>query len=759
MDKPSRVYGHDAPILTVQDDLLNGLGVARAMHRVLSTAPREWSTRIGLYGPWGSGKTSILNLLGALERANGALVLSMSAWAATREGDVIAQFYKLLAETLRSERVELPPRQRAKATAAKFRRLGFLARLGRVGAEEFAPVPPVVTKVATEALSGLASAASSWVAIGRKDLEAIAALLQERRVVVFIDDLDRADPKVVPKTLLALRELLDWPGFSFVLAFDKRAISSALSEYSQAFGNDTQGFLEKVIDVPFEVPEAREEQRRCLADSAFRACCEMMPASVLAAVAPVLPREPRRLKLVARMLGALTPSLRRHSAMEVDWQGLTLYLLVKEASQAAADWVVAATTSAGVNWLLWVGDKEEAAKKEAEAKAILLNLVSRPEAPADADRVVDAAMRLLRHWDMVPDEVVQYWVGLAYCEPSLTLKEFQVVRERFAERQDPSTVEDAMAQAASIAGVSRQEAAADCLTLALASYETALDAMAEARTSIEWNSRLADACKSLLLLEHCWSQRPHEALAAVARQGPFTARLLRTIERWLTWTKNEGELALRQRERNLALLAANQCVDPELLFAETDPFWSSSRGLGPTESEVRKAWIETIRDALAPRIVSRLCERFVLTNGLDPVAAGDEKLSPWLVEAKQSPLYTKPEFTKQLVEILRAGCAEVAVRDALSKNAWLYLKQLLFQTRSGSWGGVDHAREIHARHPDIIPAAWEAVIAVSVPFRMRPSLRELRKELLGIGVAEALLPVPRWLVEEPGNGLRDATSA
>ena len=92
----SLLAGRDVPVEVVEDDLLNGIGVAHAMHRVISSAPSEWSTRIGLFGAWGSGKTSVLNLLRRLEESDGSLVISFSAWAASSEDGVIAQFYDVL---------------------------------------------------------------------------------------------------------------------------------------------------------------------------------------------------------------------------------------------------------------------------------------------------------------------------------------------------------------------------------------------------------------------------------------------------------------------------------------------------------------------------------------------------------------------------------------------------------------------------------------------------------------------------------------
>lgn len=745
----SRINGHDAPIQLVKDDLLNGLGIAKAIHRVLSTTPPEWSTRVGLYGPWGSGKTSVLNLLRALEESDGALVISFSAWSATEENGVVAQFYSILNDKLQEESAGLPRKQWIKAAVKRGMRFRFLGQLAKASVEEFAPIPPSLTKAATRALSALATSASAWAKIGREDLKAIVALLKGRRVVVFIDDLDRADPKILPKTLLAMRELLDWPGFSFVLAFDKRVISTALSEYSTAFGDDAQGFLEKVIDVPFDIPDTTLYQRRRLTESAFRACCDTMPLEAITAILPVLPSEPRRVKLIARMMGALRPSLNRHRAQDVDWTGLGFYLVVKEASQAAADWVVKAATAETVNWMLLAGDKDERENKQQEMKEVLLDLLSTPKRPPDTERIVDAALRLLRHWLVVSSDVVLYWVGLAYREPSITLLELQKLRADFAQHKDASTIDAVIDKLAYGAVTPLQDIVNDLLEVALANYGLVLNAMADAHTTVEWETRYAEAQESLLLLEHLWLQQANETLAVAATQGPTTAKLLNLFGRWLTWTRNEGEPVLRRREQDLVLAATARCVNPELLFAETDPFRNSNMADSQERAEIMAAWINKIRDMLAPRVVSRLCEKFALVDGLAPVANGDDKLSTWLVESRDSPLYTKAELRKQFIEALQGERdASKPARATLSKNARLYLEQLLFRTRNGSWGGVEHAKLIHAMDPEIVPTAWTAVVSVPVPYRMRSSLRELRENLLGIGVTSDLLPEPSWLAEE-----------
>ncbi|WP_116522015.1 KAP family P-loop NTPase fold protein [Achromobacter insuavis] len=746
---PLTAVGHDAPIQSPREDLLNSRGIAEAIHRVIASSPPLWSTRIGLLGRWGSGKTSILNLLRGVEETAGSIVITFSAWSASEESGVITQFYQALAERLKDEKFEIPRMQRLKEKSQRIQKYKFLRRWVEQGVDELVPIPASLKKVATEALSKLSTLASSWAKIGPSDLLAITQIIGARRVVVFIDDLDRADPKIIPKTLLALRELLDWPGFAFVIAFDKRSISSALSEYSDAFGRDADGFLEKVIDVPFEVPELTEKQRLCLAGPIFKACCDIMPEGVMPDLLPIMPSAPRRIKLVARLLGAQRASLARHAQDEVDWVGLSMYLIVKEANQQIADWVVAQAIDKKSSWSLWLGREDERQQKEEQLRATLNAMLPTSTAQSDADRVVEAAVRLLRHWDLTTPEAVFYWRDLIYKEPTFTLTEARELCASLNESDALSTLELALRRAADFAQVNPEDAAYDLFTATLLLYQSNLDSMAEAERMPEWKAHFNKARQSLRYLESLWIHNDSSALANAITRGDTCASLLNMVERWLLWSSNEGESELRARERYLANLAVDRTSDPDRIFCETDPFWNSHLVENQDQADMISEWRRSVRKRVIPRVVAKLCQRFVTPQGMRDVALGDDKLSPWLVESKKSPLYTDRDSTKALEDVfLHGGQGNLDVDDILAGNSYLYLKQLLFQTRSGSWGGLEDAKKINELCPGIIPAAWRAIVRVPAPYRMLSSYRKLRSNIVEIGVSPEDLYEPEWLLRD-----------
>jgi len=55
--------GYDVPVSTTDDDLLNRGPFVRGIAHIARDCPGDWSVRIGVYGSWGTGKTSVLKLV------------------------------------------------------------------------------------------------------------------------------------------------------------------------------------------------------------------------------------------------------------------------------------------------------------------------------------------------------------------------------------------------------------------------------------------------------------------------------------------------------------------------------------------------------------------------------------------------------------------------------------------------------------------------------------------------------------------------
>ena len=84
---------------------------------------------------------------------------------------------------------------------------------------------------------------------------------QMRRLVVFVDDLDRCLPEKAIQVLEALKLFLDVPGCIFVLGLDAEAIETAVRTRYEGEVKPRE-YLEKIIQLPFILPPIDDEPMR-----------------------------------------------------------------------------------------------------------------------------------------------------------------------------------------------------------------------------------------------------------------------------------------------------------------------------------------------------------------------------------------------------------------------------------------------------------------------------------------------------------------
>jgi hypothetical protein len=104
------VFDADRPILTSHQDRLNRGLFAKYLARCILDHKDPESLVVGLYGGWGVGKTSVINLLREeLEFAASnmldtekPIILNFSAWSYSGQEQLIYSFFRRLSSALRS---------------------------------------------------------------------------------------------------------------------------------------------------------------------------------------------------------------------------------------------------------------------------------------------------------------------------------------------------------------------------------------------------------------------------------------------------------------------------------------------------------------------------------------------------------------------------------------------------------------------------------------------------------------------------------
>jgi predicted KAP-like P-loop ATPase len=197
--------GYDSAQRLKKDDDLGRWRFAAEIAEVIRSTPADWSARIGIFGKWGEGKSTILHFLEEMLKPEGNIVFSFTPWAVQKLDELWEEFGNTLLEALEADKLEVESPWKGMTRKVQ-------EKLG-------ATVLPDVAQGAADLLGkdkvykSALGLVGKWLKPDGAQVKKIREKLGDKRVIVFIDDLDRASPELLPKLLLSLREILDLPGF------------------------------------------------------------------------------------------------------------------------------------------------------------------------------------------------------------------------------------------------------------------------------------------------------------------------------------------------------------------------------------------------------------------------------------------------------------------------------------------------------------------------------------------------------------------
>lgn len=411
--------GHDAAIFSREEDHLDRWPFAREIYGVATTGPKEWSVRIGVYGEWGSGKTSVINLAKNMADADGHVTVSFNPWQYTFKDELWREFVQSVYSRLQRipECVSKARCKRLKAAVAKNRGL----------------IPAAVKcfyNPAGEVVSGGLSLIRHLFAFSETDLAGLSKALGEKRVIVFVDDLDRTAPELVPEILFALKELMNVPGFSFICAFDPEVVSHVLGRYHPGFGEGLK-FLDKIIDYPRWLPIPSWEGLTNLAVAETSRLCQFVPVSAVKDAVGLLPANPRAVRQFIRLISLMRPQIERHNDDELIWPIILSAAVIKVRFPRLALGLL----KSGKFWAEvaseWESDEQQAREKvrgviDKHISNVLKTFTGTDQHP-EKNLMQDALLALAPHveaWTGVGFEVLAYQMHVAEEPRAVTMKEF-----------------------------------------------------------------------------------------------------------------------------------------------------------------------------------------------------------------------------------------------------------------------------------------------------------------------------------------------
>lgn len=196
----------------------------------------ETAFAIGINGTWGSGKTSFFKLMRDQMPEDKFIIVEFSAWKSADAKTLVKDFFEVLSEALKYHRGGL---------ASPL--IQYADKLVEHSNNSFVKL---VKNLLDTALSNSQDLKSAYETIN----QAIGKL--DKKLVIFIDDLDRLDKTEIFEVLRLVRNTADFKNTFFVLAYDRAYVEEALRDANIP---KAERYLEKIVQMEAMLPYVEDD--------------------------------------------------------------------------------------------------------------------------------------------------------------------------------------------------------------------------------------------------------------------------------------------------------------------------------------------------------------------------------------------------------------------------------------------------------------------------------------------------------------------
>lgn len=269
----SKGLSNDTPINNRDNDMYSYSRLAERIADCICSANAEDSSfTIGISGSWGSGKTSLINLVESelsdrkSHNLNVPEVLRFNPWRFNSQEQLLTEFFSALSSKLTGSsfnqgngiRNNIGEALSAYSASIAYPGLASLSTL------LFCPAPSLGA-----ALPLLANAGIKLATFGLgKHLQNCAKTLEEQKsiiddelkevypnLVIIIDDIDRLSDDEICLVFKLVALTASFPHVVYLLAYDRSIVERALNKIQIG---DGAGYLEKIIQLSIEMPKLLE---------------------------------------------------------------------------------------------------------------------------------------------------------------------------------------------------------------------------------------------------------------------------------------------------------------------------------------------------------------------------------------------------------------------------------------------------------------------------------------------------------------------
>jgi len=725
-------FAIDSPLERPESDCLDRAIFAERIFKIIEGTPKASNLTIGIFGSWGSGKTTAMNFLKFYCRESGHPVASYNPWQFHNREDAWKGLVSSIDKGIALwQGKKLPTFRRQKIVKDVSETFLDVAALTEVG--------KIAGTLILKPLEGLLEQTKERV---QKEL---SKALKDKRLFVFIDDLDRAEPDILYDHLMLLNEVVDLNRCIYIIGL---AVDTASHAIQKKIGlpNQTDGrdFIDKIVGWQFNLPRPTDLDWHELLDSEVEKLDKHLNKDALKSIFHYIPKNPRKFKHFLRYLSALHQSfLDRFDIKELNWKLLYVAQLMRIEfpdifEKMVSNNKVLEDISAGV--LIGEATRRAGVKREDDVPTWLANI---EEFCVDLrtdnkHRFHDLYKGLRESGGFLSEEQALNHLLVVEVPELFTWKEYRKFKDELLSYDHDRALKKLKEFMRKETKSKEIERMREFIKMIIRDRHTLLSHAADAieESEMKFLIHAADNVTTIcfLLLD---------VTAIFDGYNPiFNADVFKEwYGNFVSWAhfRHPSALysAIRQREAELAVKLANKVSSQASLIFETirfdDPF-GDKKDFEPTQHKV----VETLEKSLTEQII----DRFNRIDGIKELY-GQEGRS--FRHEKYLLFRINPIFHNEAEYANLSYIATQAPKDAnIQKNFYEFIN-MLFYAATDHLNGTDSAEVVSLLHKkEFMAIVWGAATSRRMNLRAVGSLEGKRKKVINILKDENALPIPKW---------------
>lgn len=240
---------NDSAITKFDDDKLDRQKFALQLRKIIENYDKDNKDclTIGIMGPWGSGKSSLINMVLDQNKENilskkRFKVMRFNPWNFTKQSDLYYQFFEQLKEIIVSNVNDKGKIKQTKDVVNKYwEKIRY-------------------NNTISFGYKGLVSYSKT---LGDKPLETrkneLSKLLRLNRykIIIVIDDIDRLTDEEVQQIFILVKAIADFPNIIYILPFDRKIVTPILNDLQEGYGEE---FLNKIVQLQIDLPKISQSK-------------------------------------------------------------------------------------------------------------------------------------------------------------------------------------------------------------------------------------------------------------------------------------------------------------------------------------------------------------------------------------------------------------------------------------------------------------------------------------------------------------------